>query len=106
MIHPTRRAEEGPPLFGKPTALRVGILAASAVGLGWLLFRGAPHFLDGTVVLGATPGDRTADLGPTPDLAAIFVVVNIHHYFMDHVIWRRDNPDTRYLRELAGHRAD
>jgi len=27
------------------------------------------------------------------------VVVNIHHYFMDHVIWRRDNPDTRYLRE-------
>jgi len=24
--------------------------------------------------------------------------VNIHHYFMDHVIWRRDNPDTRFLR--------
>jgi hypothetical protein len=23
--------------------------------------------------------------------------VNIHHYFMDWVIWRRDNPQTRYL---------
>ena len=28
--------------------------------------------------------------------------VNIHHYFMDHVIWRRDNPDTRYLRIPKG----
>ena len=31
--------------------------------------------------------------------AAIFLFVNIHHYFMDHVVWRRENPDTRYLRE-------
>ena len=38
-------------------------------------------------------------LGETPYFAAIFVIVNIHHYFMDHVIWRRDNPDTRYLRD-------
>jgi hypothetical protein len=27
------------------------------------------------------------------------VIVNIHHYFMDNVIWRRDNRDTQYLRE-------
>ncbi len=25
-------------------------------------------------------------------------VVNIHHYFIDNVVWRRDNPLTRYLR--------
>ena len=31
-------------------------------------------------------------------IAAIFAIVNLHHYFRDHVIWRRDNPDTRYLR--------
>jgi hypothetical protein len=30
-------------------------------------------------------------------LAASYVVVNIHHYFMDSVIWRRENPDMRYL---------
>jgi hypothetical protein len=24
--------------------------------------------------------------------------VNIHHYFMDTVLWRRENPLTRYLR--------
>jgi len=23
--------------------------------------------------------------------------VNVHHFFMDSVIWRRDNPETRYL---------
>lgn len=94
------REAEGPPLFGKPAAVRLLALAVSAVALGWVLFRGVPQFLDGALVLGATPGDRTADLGPTPYLAAIFVVVNIHHYFMDHVIWRRENPDTRYLRHL------
>jgi hypothetical protein len=30
-------------------------------------------------------------------VAAFFVVVSIHHYFMDAVIWRRENPETRYL---------
>lgn len=31
--------------------------------------------------------------------AAFFVAVSIHHYAMDNAIWRRDNPDTRFLRE-------
>ena len=30
-------------------------------------------------------------------LAALYVFVNLHHYVMDSVIWRRDNPATRYL---------
>ena len=91
------RAGEGPPLFGRPTAVRLGFLAAGALSLGWLLFHGAPALLDG-----ARPRPRGAALdalGATPFFAALFVIVNIHHYFMDHVIWRRDNPDTRYLRE-------
>jgi hypothetical protein len=75
------------------------MLALSALVLGWFLFRGAPTLLDGAVVLGPSRG-RAADLlGETPFWAAIFVIVNIHHYFMDAVVWRRDNPDTRYLRE-------
>ena len=93
------RAEEGPPLFGRPTSVRLGFLALSALGLGWLLFRGAPTFLDGLRAPRTLRGSPTDALGPTPFFAAFFVIVNIHHYFMDYVIWRRDNPDTRYLRE-------
>jgi len=91
------RAEEGPPAFGQPVGARLGLLAVSALGLGWLLFRGAPTFLDDVFV----PHSRRAalePLGATPFFAAFFVVVNIHHYLMDYVIWRRDNPETRYLR--------
>jgi hypothetical protein len=95
------REAEGPPLFGKPTGLRLGILAASAIGLGWVLFRGVPELLDGALVMTSAPGEAQADLGATPYFAAIYVFVNIHHYFMDYVIWRRENPDTRHLRDLS-----
>lgn len=91
------REAEGPPSFGRPVGVRLGVLAVSAIGLGWLLLRGAPAFLDGVLVLGTSEGEATTDLGDTPFLAAIYVSVNIHHYFMDHVIWRRENPDARYL---------
>jgi hypothetical protein len=92
------RAEEGPPSFGRPVAVRVGALFLASVGLGWLLFHGAPGFLDAAL---ATPrrGAAADALGATPFLAVFFVFVNTHHYFMDHVVWRRENPDTRYLRD-------
>jgi hypothetical protein len=95
------RSQEGPPTFGRPVAVRLGLLALSALGLGWLLLRGVPDFLD--VALAARPrrGARLDALGPTPFFAAFFVFVNLHHYFMDHVIWRRDDPQTRYLREAS-----
>ncbi|HYP89375.1 MAG TPA: hypothetical protein VEQ59_14510 [Polyangiaceae bacterium] len=89
------RAFEGPPSFGRPVASVLGAWAAGAVGLGFVLF----HFLPGT--LDAALVDRRAarfsDLGPTPYFAALFTIVNLHHYFMDFVIWRRENPETRYL---------
>jgi hypothetical protein len=93
------RAEEGPPSFGRPTAVRLGFLAASALGLGWLFFHGAPTVLDGLYAPPTLRGRPLDALGATPYFAAFFVIVNIHHYFMDHVIWRRENPETRYLRE-------
>ena len=84
------RALEGPPWFGRPAGVRVGLLAVSALGLGFVLFHGAPELLDA--------GVKEASLGPTPFFASLFAFVNIHHYFMDHVIWRRENPKMRYLR--------
>ena len=92
------RSQEGPPLFGRPASVRLLSLAVSAIGLGWVLFRGLPAFLDERLVAHPRPGAAPPPLGETPYLAAIYVFVNIHHYFMDHVLWRRDNPETRHLR--------
>lgn len=89
------KAEEGPPLFQRPAAVRIGILAVSAIGLGWLLLHGAPAFFDSTLAI--TDAESADDLGVTPYLAAFVTFVNLHHYFMDSVLWRRDNPETRFL---------
>jgi hypothetical protein len=88
------REREGPPWFETSARTRIGILAVSALGLGWLLFHGAPTALDDVLVPRRA---RTTDLGPTPYFAALYAFVNLHHYFMDFVIWRRDNSETRYL---------
>jgi hypothetical protein len=89
------RAHEGEPHFGPPVHTRLTALALSALFLGWVLFRGAPSWLDTSVASGWT----TQALGDTPFFAAFFLVVNLHHYFMDHVIWRRENAETRYLQD-------
>jgi hypothetical protein len=90
------REREGPPWFERAASVRIGLLAVSAIGLGWLLFHGAPAALDDFLV---PRRSRFTALGPTPYFAALFAIVNIHHYFMDYVIWRRDNRQTRYLLE-------
>lgn len=92
------REAEGPPAFGRPVFVRLALLGGSALGLGWVLFHGAPAFLDEGFVLQSSDGVARSGLGATPHFAAFFAFVNIHHYFMDHVIWRRDEPATRYLR--------
>ncbi len=93
------REREGPPWFERAASARIAALAVSALGLGWLLFHGAPAALDDLLV---PRRSRFTAMGPTPYFAALFAVVNIHHYFMDYVIWRRDNRQTRYLVEPRG----
>jgi hypothetical protein len=88
------REREGPPWFERAASVRIGLLAFSALVLGWILFHGAPAALDGFLV---PRRSRFTALGPTPYFAALFAVVNIHHFFMDYVIWRRDNRQTRHL---------
>jgi len=92
------RAAESPPFFGPPASQRLIFLAASAVALGWLLFHGSPDLLDAARLSAHRRAhERLGELGPTPYFAAFFAFVNIHHYVMDNVIWRRENPDTKYL---------
>jgi len=89
------REREAAPYFEPRLAVRLGLLAASTLALSLFLLHVAPGVLDAALV---SRRDRATDLGPTPYLAAIFTFVNLHHYVMDAVLWRRDNPDTRYLR--------
>lgn len=96
------RSRESAPFFGRPVRQHLGLWAAAALGLGWLSFRGVPSLLDELLAASPRRGVPADELGTTPFFAAFFVAVNIHHYFMDHVIWRRDNPDTRFLRGAAG----
>ena len=90
------REREGPPWFEPSAATRITALAASALALGWVLFHGAPSLFDDLLVPRRLPAAQAA-LGPTPYFAALYTFVNVHHFFMDSVIWRRDNPETRYL---------
>ncbi len=73
---------------------RLLLFGATTLVLAFFIFHGVPETLDENFVM----KDELAPLGPTPYLAAIVTAVNIHHYFMDFVIWRRENPDTRFLR--------
>ena len=85
------REREGEPYFEAPAGTRLLRLLLFAISLGFLLFHGLPYLLDE-----ASLHDAQA-LGPTPFFAAFYAVVNIHHYFMDSVLWRGDQPGTRYL---------
>lgn len=89
-------AEQDPPWMTHSPQRKVALLGLSAVALGWVLFNGAPGILDAALV---RREDKLLDLGPTPYFAALYVFVNLHHYFMDNVIWRRENPLTKYLRD-------
>jgi len=89
------KAREGPPHFETSARTRVWMLGVGALILGFVLFDALPDLLDSVLV---PPGGYAEErLGLTPWLALVFVFVNVHHYFMDSVIWRRDNPETRYL---------
>jgi multisubunit Na+/H+ antiporter MnhB subunit len=88
----------GPPSFKGSVGRELAVLAASALGLGWLLLRGAPAWVDAALVPPAAPASGNLPaIGPTPYLAAFTAAVNIHHYFMDSVIWRREHAETRHL---------
>lgn len=89
------RAHEGPPEFGRPSGVVVGAWFFASLALGLLLFHLLPDALDTALVDRRL--SRFSDLGATPYFAAIFAFVNLHHYFMDFALWRRENSEMRYL---------
>lgn len=92
------REAEAAPHFGRPTQQTLLVLALSALGLGVLQFHAGPSLLDAAHwLVPARAREALHPLGPTPWFSAVFAIVNIHHYLMDTVIWRRENPATRYL---------
>lgn len=91
------RSEEPRPFASSGTAPRLVIFGFSAIGLAWVLFHGVPEVLDASFFPRRGRLLDPDNLGVAPCVAAFFVCVNIHHYFMDYVIWRRENPEARFL---------
>lgn len=75
----------------RTTPARAGTLRFILTGtvLGVILFYAIPFALDMAIDY------REEVFGTTMFLFAIWVFINVHHYFMDNVIWRRDNPDIK-----------
>lgn len=79
-------------LFGSNAMAHLGLFIMTGIALGYLGFTFLPIVL--TVFV---PFDQ-ASLGGTVFLYAAFVIINVHHYFIDNVMWRRENPEAkRYL---------
>ena len=74
---------------GNPVGVHLFLFILAAGALGFFGFWMGPLLL--TMVLKAPQ----AALGTGVFLFSAWVFINIHHYFMDNVMWRRDNPDSK-----------
>jgi hypothetical protein len=59
------------------------------VVLGFLGFQGIPRSIDALL-----PYNHRV-FGPSLFLFAFYIFINIHHYCLDNVMWRRGNPDVQ-----------
>jgi hypothetical protein len=67
----------------------LAIFIGVGVLLGFLGFMGVPRFIDAIF-----PYDKRV-FGPSLFLFMFYIFINIHHYFLDNVMWRRGNPDVQ-----------
>ena len=81
--------ETTPALPSRPIAIRFAKFVATAIVLGWVGFIGLPVVFE----IGLSPDP--AVWGPSVFVFIFMMWINIHHYFIDNVIWRRDNEDVR-----------
>jgi hypothetical protein len=69
--------------------LRLVVFAASALALGALMFDFGPYWSTEFLML---------DKNISTSYFLFWVFVNIHHYFIDSVLWRKENPEAvKYL---------
>jgi len=66
---------------------RLALFVGAGVILGALGFILVPRFLDAVLTY-----DKRL-FGPSLFLFSFYIFINIHHYFLDNVMWRRGNPD-------------
>src|SRR5215471_6496299 len=66
---------------------RLAVFVALGILFGWLGFMAVPYLLDA-----AFSYDQRV-FGPTPFMFLFYIFINVHHYFLDNVMWRRGNPD-------------
>ena len=74
-----------------PAGVRTNLAIFIGIGvfLGYLGFMGVPRFIDSVF-----PYDKRV-FGPSLFLFMFYIFINIHHYFLDNVMWRRGNPDVQ-----------
>ena len=73
----------------RPVAFRFAKFVGLGVVLGWFGFVGLP------MLFHASLSPDSAAFGPSVFVFIFVLWINIHHYFIDNVIWRRDNEDVR-----------
>ncbi len=77
--------------FQKDAARNMRNFFGMAIMLGGLFFYLIPVSLDSFV-------SYDSELMGVEMFMYVFIVfINVHHYFIDFAIWRRDNPDMKYL---------
>lgn len=82
-------------LFGTNLGAHMAIFVLSGCLLGFLGFWGIPVLAETLL-----PYDRQAISGFL-FLFIFWIFINVHHYLLDNVMWRRDNPDVKL--HLFGH---
>lgn len=86
------RADEAPSAAPFSLGLRMALFYGIAVGLGYFGFWYFPE------TLGRWLPGTLQTFGGGVFLFCTWIFINVHHYFMDNVIWRKGNPETgKYL---------
>ncbi|HZF43758.1 MAG TPA: hypothetical protein VEZ48_10150 [Sphingomonadaceae bacterium] len=76
-------------VFGTNPAAHMSVFVLYGALLGYLAFWGIPILAQATL---------RYDQHAIPGLLFLFaswIFINVHHYFLDNVMWRRENPDTK-----------
>jgi len=69
------------------TLRRLAVFVVIGTALGFLGFVALPYLLDASVSY-----DESV-YGPSLFVFLFYIFINVHHYFLDNVMWRRGNPD-------------